>query len=89
MASGDAKAWFWGGLCCSTEAQDGEAAEKEVEEGRGSSGGEAGGLVVFSFSIMVVQSLGESKALLPLSCPVCALQVCLVSAVFLYLYESN
>ena len=71
-ASEDAKVWSWGGLCCSTDAQVGEEAEEE-EEGRGRSGGEAGGPVAFSFSIMVVKSLGESQALVPLSCPMCLL----------------
>lgn len=54
----DAKVWR--GLCCSTEAQDGEeeAEEEEEEEERGRLWGEAGGPVGFSFSIMVLKSLG-------------------------------
>lgn len=56
MVSDSAKAWFWRGLRCSMEAQDAQDAEDEEEEGRGRSGGEAGRLVGFSFSIMVVKS---------------------------------
>lgn len=59
-ASDEAEVWFWGGLCCSTVAQDGEVVEEEVEEGRGRSGDEAGGPLGFSFSIMLVKSQGES-----------------------------
>lgn len=55
---GSEDALFWRGLCCSTEAQDGEEAEEEEEE-RGRSGGEAGVTVGSSFSIMLVMSLGE------------------------------
>lgn len=72
------KVLFWRGLFCSTEAQDGEEAEEE-EEGRGRSAGEAGGLVGFSFSIMVVKSLegnpSLSQAPVTLSCLACALSV--------------
>lgn len=54
---------FWRGLCCSTEAQDGEKAEDGEEEGeRGRSEGEAGVPVGFSFSIMAVNSRGESPS---------------------------
>lgn len=61
IVSEDAAAWFWRGLCCSTEVQDGEEAEEEeAEEGRGSLGGEAGTPVELTFSIMVVKSLGET-----------------------------
>lgn len=61
IASEDAAVWFWRGLCCTTEAQDGEEAEEEeVEEGRGRLGGEAGRLVGLSFSIIVVKPLGEN-----------------------------
>lgn len=52
-------ALLWMGLCCSTEAQDGEEAEEEEEE-RGRSEGEAGVLAGFSFSIMVPKSLRKS-----------------------------
>lgn len=55
---------FWGELCCSRGAQDGEKAEEgEEEEGeRGRSEGEAGAAVGFSFSIMAVNSRGESPS---------------------------
>lgn len=55
MASEDAAVWLWRRPPCSTETQDGEEAteEDEEEKGRGRSGGEAGGPVRFSFSIMV------------------------------------
>lgn len=66
----------WRGLCCSTEAQDGEEAaeEEEEEEGRrGRSGGEAGGPVGFIFSIMVLKSLEES---LSAQCILCVIIMC-------------
>lgn len=48
---------FCGGLCCSTDAQDGEEAEENEEAGEAGrpicSWGDAGGAVCFSFSIMV------------------------------------
>lgn len=37
IASKDAKLWLWRGLCCSTDAQDGEDTEEEEEDGRGRS----------------------------------------------------
>lgn len=90
-ASEDAKVLLWGGLCCSTEAQDGEEVEEE-EEDRGRSGGEAGGLVGFSFSIMVVKSPGNpcQCQTLPLSGPACtqSARQC-VPVVSLYVCESN
>lgn len=54
---------LWRGLCCSTEAQEGEEAEEEEEEegGRGKSRGEAGGPLGLSFSIMVVESQGAKE----------------------------
>lgn len=91
-ASKDAEVWFSGGLRCSVDVQVGEKPEEEEEEeeGRGRSGGEAGGPVGFSFSIMVVKSLGESRALVPLSCPECVLPVCVVaSCPSLYVYENS
>lgn len=54
MGSDSAEVWLWRGLRCSMEAQE----EEEEEEGRGRSGGEAGRLMGFSFSIMVVESRG-------------------------------
>lgn len=60
MVSDSAEVWFWRGLRRSMEAQDAQEAEEEEEEGRGRSGGEAGRLVGFSFSIMVVKSQGEN-----------------------------
>lgn len=65
MASEEAKVLFWRGLCCSTEAQDGEEVhdddDDDDEEGRwGRSGGEAGGPVGFNFSIMVIKTQGKS-----------------------------
>lgn len=69
---------FWRGLCCSREAQDGEEAVEEEEE-RGSSGGEAGVLLGFSFSIMVLKSPCQCEVLL-LSA---ALRVCVCLGVFI------
>lgn len=81
----DAKVWR--GLCCSTEAQDGEeeAEEEEEEEERGRLWGEAGGPVGFSFSIMVLKSLGGGGSpTVPNSCssqrPSVSASVCLPAA---------
>lgn len=84
MVSGEAKGWFWRGLCRSMEAGEEEEEEEEGDEevGRGRSGGEAGRLLGFSFSIMVVKSLGrprQRQASLPPCCSVAVPQcVCWV-----------
>lgn len=81
MASGGDRVWLWTGASRSTEQRDGEDSVEE-EERRGRSGGEAGGALWFSFSIMVVRSLEETAALLRPGCSVWRVSV--GPAVFLY-----
>lgn len=67
VVSASVEVWVWRGLRCSMEAQ-----EEEEEEGRGRSAGEAGRLVGFIFSIMVVETSPQPSECVSVS-------VCVVS----------
>lgn len=63
----DAGVLVCGGMCCFTDALDGEEAEEdeeEEEEGRGRWCGEAGEALGFIFSIMVLESSEETLSVL-------------------------
>lgn len=72
--------WLGTRASCSTEPQDDEDFVEQEEGWRRRCGGEAGGSLWFSFSIMVGSSLAETVTLLHLGCSVQHMSV--VPAVF-------